>query len=330
MDRLESFDSEVCGAAALDDLSSDKVRRFVIIAREARGLSLSEDAPMSQALEELGLLRQGLPTNAAVLLFGLSPQGPFPSARIECTHLEEGRENKPLVCGGTVFEAIDQAMYFVLSRIRLPAEVVREGVVNAVAHRDYEEPGRIEIRVFQDRLEVRNPGALPPALSLEKLRQPHSSVPGNPLLAEALYLATYRASKGAGTDGMVAGCRQAGLPEPEFQQAGGFAVTLRLKPALDPSPGDEAAGSPAAPPAASQLSPQLLALVSLLGQAGALGNAEMLERLGLKDRVNLHKHYLKPALAAGLIEPTIPDKPNSPLQKYRLTAKGRALLPSRL
>lgn len=67
-------------------------------------------------------------------------------------------------------------------------------------------------------------------------------------------------------------------------------------------------------------------LVRLLDRAGKLGNAEMRSRLGLKDRTHLRDHYVAPALADGLIEPTIPDKPNSRLQQYRLTAKGRAWL----
>jgi hypothetical protein len=69
-------------------------------------------------------------------------------------------------------------------------------------------------------------------------------------------------------------------------------------------------------------------LIRLLGQAGALGNAEIRTHLGLKDRTHLRERYLDPALADGVIEPTIPEKPNSRLQKYRLTAKGAALLAS--
>jgi hypothetical protein len=64
----------------------------------------------------------------------------------------------------------------------------------------------------------------------------------------------------------------------------------------------------------------------LLNHAGALGNAEIRGRLGLKDRTHLRERYLDPALAEGVIEPTLPDKPNSRLQKYRLTEKGRAWL----
>jgi len=48
--------------------------------------------------------------------------------------------------------------------------------------------------------------------------------------------------------------------------------------------------------------------------------------LGLADREHFRKAYLQPALAQGLIEPTLPNKPNSRLQQYRLTEQGRALL----
>ena len=60
---------------------------------------------------------------------------------------------------------------------------------------------------------------------------------------------------------------------------------------------------------------------------GPLGNSEILVHLGLKDRTHLRNHYIDPALTAGLIERTLPDKPNSRFQRYRLTAKGRSMKP---
>jgi hypothetical protein len=57
-----------------------------------------------------------------------------------------------------------------------------------------------------------------------------------------------------------------------------------------------------------------------------LGNAEIRARLGLKDRKHLRERYLDPAMAENVVEPTIPDKPSSRLQKYRLTDKGLARL----
>ena len=74
------------------------------------------------------------------------------------------------------------------------------------------------------------------------------------------------------------------------------------------------------------ITPPVEVLVRLLGQAGALGNAQIRARMGLKDRAHLRERYLDPALSEGLIEPTIPDKLNSRLQQYRLTAKGADVL----
>jgi|GEM_PF-7120700 len=57
-----------------------------------------------------------------------------------------------------------------------------------------------------------------------------------------------------------------------------------------------------------------------------MGNSEIRAAFVLKDRRRLRETYLAPALRDHLIEYTLPDQPNSRLQKYRLTAKGRALL----
>ena len=73
----------------------------------------------------------------------------------------------------------------------LPPDAVGESIVNAIAHRDYHSNASVEIRLFADRLEVWNPGALPGTLTLESLRVDHPSLPSNPLIAESLYLARY-------------------------------------------------------------------------------------------------------------------------------------------
>lgn len=59
---------------------------------------------------------------------------------------------------------------------------------------------------------------------------------------------------------------------------------------------------------------------------GELDVATLQSKVGLKDRRDFMRRYILPALAAGLIERTIPEKPTSRFQKYRLTAKGRAAL----
>ena len=77
------------------------------------------------------------------------------------------------------------------------------------------------------------------------------------------------------------------------------------------------------PTSTLQATPQVRNLIRSLD--GERARSEILQSLGLKDRTNLAKEYVQPALAEGLIEMTIPDKPRSSKQKYRLTDKGREL-----
>ena len=78
--------------------------------------------------------------------------------------------------------------------------------------------------LFSDRLEIWNPGELPPPLTMERLRVPHPSIPRNPLIADPLFLARYIEKAGTGTLDMIALFQEAGLPEPEFRQDGGMFV----------------------------------------------------------------------------------------------------------
>ena len=80
--------------------------------------------------------------------------------------------------------------------------------------------------LFADRLEVMNSGGLPPALTVEKLRVAHQSVPRNPLLAESMYLMRYIEKMGTGTLDMIRRCAKAGLPEPEFEVGAGFVARI--------------------------------------------------------------------------------------------------------
>lgn len=153
---------------------------------------------------------------------------------------------------GTVFELVDQALDFVLSKIaravgtraagaqapvdyELPREAVAEAIVNAVAHRDYTSNASVQVMLFADRLEIWNPGELPPQLTVDNLRRPHASIPRSPRIAEPLFLARYIEKAGTGTLDMINQCAQAGLPPPEFRQDGGqFIQTLwRPKGAAD-------------------------------------------------------------------------------------------------
>lgn len=242
------FDESACPGATLKDISDEKVAWFIPVAKKERGFPLKAGTPTEQVLKHLDLLEGARPTNAAILLFGVKPQKFMPTAEIKCMHYHGTVIAKPIpshqIFTGSLFDQADQATDFILSKINrivpprdsapvsetkyeIPKEVIEEAVVNAVAHRDYTSAASVQVSVFSDRVEVRNPGSLPPDLTFEDLKIKHSSRPRNHRIALPLYLTHYIEKIGYGTIQMTTGCRDAGLPEPEFAQSGGeFVVTL--------------------------------------------------------------------------------------------------------
>lgn len=109
-----------------------------------------------------------------------------------------------------------------------PPKAIREGLANALAHRDFKSTGKVQVRIFDDRMEIWNPGSLPPQLTFEKLKGTHESIPPNPLIARAFFWIKYAEEVGTGTNKIVQWCKEWGLPEPKFEEAGGsFVVTFR-------------------------------------------------------------------------------------------------------
>ena len=155
-----------------------------------------------------------------------------------------------------------------------------------------------------------NPGQLPPDWTLDQLTAKHASVPYNPDIANVFFRAALLESWGRGIDLIRNACRAHGSPAPVFRWDNGLWLELPFM-AVDQT---------------REVTPPVDMLIRLLGLAGALANAEIRARLGLKDRAHLRERYLDPALAENMIELTIPDKPSSRLQKYRLTEQGRARL----
>ena len=108
-----------------------------------------------------------------------------------------------------------------------PLDALREAVINAVCHRDYAASGNVQIRFFDNRLQIWNPGKLPDGITVDLLRVEHASHPRNKTIARLLFLAGYIEQWGSGTLSMIAACKRDGLPEPQFQETGSdFIVTF--------------------------------------------------------------------------------------------------------
>ena len=240
--RWQPFDADFNNGASIDDLDEAKMHNFIYMARRKRNFPLPEDTQPEVLLKHLDLIDDnGRIANAAILLFGKKPQKFFITSEVKCVQFYGNVVEKPIptyqIFRGDVFQLVDQATSFVMSRVNnwtgtrsegltaevptrpeLPLDAVREAIVNAVCHRDYTSNASVQVMLFRNRLEVLNPGGLPYGLTIPKLHVPHKSLPNNPLLADPMYWNGYIEKVGTGTEDILKKCKEYGLKEPEFQQ----------------------------------------------------------------------------------------------------------------
>ena len=173
-------------------------------------------------------------------------------------------------------------------------------------------------------------GTLPAALTLDKLRLPHASIPGNPLLAESLYLTKYIERMGTGTRDMIRKCVAAGLPEPEFSLTDSFVTTIRRVAGTKSAPGTTRKAhveAHEAHEAKVTLTPTEIRLLEACKTAPR-NSQELLEVAGYTSRTGNFKRSMDKLLQGALLNMTHPEKPRSQNQRYETSEKGRRLLKS--
>jgi len=207
--RSSPFDATFNRIATFEDIDEKKVKNFVARARIKRNFPFDENVDCKIVLSHLNLIMGERITNAAILLFGKKPQKFMITSSVKCCQFYGNKIEKPIpsyhIYDGDVFELIDQAVSFVMSRIdakvgdrnktiladvesEFPLQAVTEAIVNAVCHRDYTSNASVQVMLFKNRLEIWNPGQLPYGLTIEMLKTKHTSRPANPLLARPMYL----------------------------------------------------------------------------------------------------------------------------------------------
>ena len=343
--KIESrdFDDSLHPTASTESLDKAKIREFIILAKGKRNFPLKETASIEQVLKHLRMTRDGKLVNSALLAFAPDPQLFFPSATIKCANFHGIQVQKPIPdykeFGGTVFEVADEAVNFVLSKMSLstgtreksnqvetiyeiPRAVISEGIINAVAHRDYNSKGSIQVSVFKNRVEISNPGTLPPELDISDLKEPHSSYPHNPLLAGCMFLTGEIERFGTGTSEMYNLIKERGLKPPLISLDEGFKLTI-WRPSADTvhdTIHDTIHDISSTFTEIAELTHRLVLVIQ-----GEMSRAQLMEILELKNRSHFSISYLEPALKEELIEMTLPEKSKSKNQKYRLTSKGLVL-----
>ena len=121
------WDERICERATLGDIDEEKVRWFLARAKEERNLNIKPDILVKETLERLELTRNGLLTNAAVLLFGKEPQRYFLQVETRCGRFKGTKPIKPFidmkVFGGSIIDQVEMALDFTLRHISMAAWV---------------------------------------------------------------------------------------------------------------------------------------------------------------------------------------------------------------
>jgi len=346
------FDDSLHPEAALENnIDAELVKEFVGLARAKRNFPLKETDSAEKVLTALKMLRNGKLVNSALLVFNRKPQQFFTTATIKCAHFHGSHIQKPIPdykeFGGTVFNMADEAIDFILSKISLstgarevsnrvetvyeiPRRAISEAIINAVAHRNYHSKSSIQVSVFKDRIEVSNPGNLPPELEISDLKKPHNSYPHNPILADCLFLTGEIERYGTGTLEMFELTEKEHLKEPSFSLEEGFKVTLWRPSAITDNDTDYDTDYDTVHDTVHDTIHDFKVMDDLTHRLvmvliSEMSRSEMMQVLELRNRAHFANNYLEPALANGYIEMTLPDTPTSKKQKYRLTQKGAEL-----
>jgi len=212
----------------------------------------------------------------------------------------------------------------------VPEEALREAVLNAIAHKDYRSGAPIQIGVYDDKIMLWNSGQLPLDWTVERLTEKHSSLPYNPDVANAFFRAGMIELWGRGIEKILAASQSAGLPAPEFRyEHTGLWVVFRFASGGEARFRERQVAGQVTGQVTGQVAGQVETWVKravIACAAGALSSAELQAIIGIKHRETFQRNYLDRLLSEHWLERTIPDKPRSRLQKYRLAEAGAALL----
>lgn len=231
----------------LEDLNQERIRGAVRLGVEMGRMSeMAFTEPGEKVLEKWRLLTDGVPNNAAAMLFTNDtynyPQFILRLARFRGNDKIEFVDNQRVE--GNFFVLLDAGMSFFFKHLSLsgkivgfkreehleiPSEALREALINALCHRQYEKYNlTIGIAIYDDRIEIENPGMFPPQITLANIKESHGSYPYNPLIAEVLYKTSYLESWGSGVKRIIDACRKQNVQDPEWSMSGGFVtVTFR-------------------------------------------------------------------------------------------------------
>lgn len=219
----------------LEDLDIHEIQKTIDRSINESKLDEGKRNPID-FLTHFGLFQNSHFTNAALVLFAKNPARFIPQTRIRVAFLEKGKTADEFVddkiLDGNLFKNILAIQDFFEKHLRttrkfrekewerqdeyvVPMSALREGVMNALVHRDYSLPSAsMSVIIYSDRIEVFNSGKSP--LKAAELKKSHLSLPVNPDIAHMVFLRGYIEKIGRGTIKIMDACKAAGLKSPKW------------------------------------------------------------------------------------------------------------------
>ena len=230
-----SWDKTPAPDATMSDIDHEKIKRYIRRSRDAGRRDVGDREEALEILKKLELVKKGKLTWAALLLFRKDTKYLRSQGLVHCGRFKKETiviDNRMIE--GTIVEQIDETMDFIRKNINVkfvmtgkpqrdevwdyPLEAIRESIINAVCHRDYTMPSNTEVRIYDDRLTIWNPGGLPLGITMEDLLKPHGSVLRNKGIGAVLYDMGLIEQWGSGIGKMLNLCTNAGIPKPVFRE----------------------------------------------------------------------------------------------------------------
>jgi len=240
----KTWDDVIEERATLKDIDEATISDFLKAAEKSGRLPNPNGLSTKELLEKLRLTSGSQFKRAAIILFGKDPGKFYPGISVKIgrfgksdddlrfQEVEEGnlfyllREvllqiNRKFLTKPVEFEGLLR-----IEKGEYPAAALREMLLNALVHKSYFGTP-IQIRIYDNKMNIWNEGTLPDGLTNEILKQQHPSYPRNPIIADVCFKGGYIDAWGRGTLKIIDACKQARLPEPDMKEIhGGFSVTL--------------------------------------------------------------------------------------------------------
>lgn len=329
---MATFDATPCFGATIDSIDVDYIKAKYLPQVIDTEVLASDNRDIKEQLSSIHLfdLEHDCPTNAAIILFGNDPQYFMHGCYVQYVHFSEKDRGSEIVnerqIKGSLCKMLPQLESFVrdavvtarpvsISMLRektllnYPDLALRELLMNACMHRDYQSNMPIRLYQYEDRIEILNAGGLYGEARPENF--PTVNDYRNPIVAEAMRGLKYVNMFNRGIQRVKNLLKENGNPEPIFtvDKITAFEVTVRPSLSLNLVTSEEKVTK-----SVTKLTETVNDIIAFCSTPRSM--TEIMEHIGLKHRYNVKHRYIDPLIDSGVLMMTIPDKPNSRNQKY--------------